>query len=98
MPSLDRWQQVERLYYAALARDKAERTKFLREACGGDETLRREVESLLTFASEAHEFMAAPAIEVVAAALSQQRLTLPAGTQLGPYTIIAPLGAGGMDI
>jgi serine/threonine protein kinase len=43
----DRWAEVERLYQAALARDVGERVVFLRETCGGDVALRREVELLL---------------------------------------------------
>jgi len=43
----ERWQQISQLCEAALARDVAERTAFLREACGDDAELRSEVESLL---------------------------------------------------
>ena len=64
----DRWQHVERLFHAALARDESERAAFLREACGGDEPLRREVESLLTFESDAQAFMQASALEIAPAA------------------------------
>jgi hypothetical protein len=39
------------MFHAALARDERERRTFLREARGGDEGLRRDVESLLTFES-----------------------------------------------
>jgi hypothetical protein len=43
----ERWQQVERLYHAALERVPAQRGAFLAEACNSDNELRREVESLL---------------------------------------------------
>jgi len=43
----ERWLKVERLYHAAREREGSERAGFLREACAGDEALRREVESLL---------------------------------------------------
>jgi len=43
----ERWEQIEQLYYAALERDASQRATFLDQACGGDEALRREVESLL---------------------------------------------------
>jgi serine/threonine-protein kinase len=62
----DRWLEVEQLYHDALARDEGERAAFLREACAGDETLRREVESLLAYASGAQTFMDAPALTLVA--------------------------------
>jgi hypothetical protein len=41
------WKQVDRLLEAALEREPRRRADFLIEACGGDESLRREVESLL---------------------------------------------------
>jgi hypothetical protein len=45
--SLDRQQQIEELYNAALERAEGERASFLAQACAGDEKLRRELESLL---------------------------------------------------
>src|SRR3712207_2595477 len=43
----DRWRKVEDLYHAALEVDQHARDALLREACAGDDELRREVESLL---------------------------------------------------
>jgi serine/threonine-protein kinase len=40
-----RWEQIERLYHAALERGPDAREAFLDEACVGDEDLRREVAS-----------------------------------------------------
>lgn len=51
----ERWQQVERLYYAALQRGAEERAAFLSEACAGDEGLRRDVESLLAYEEQAED-------------------------------------------
>jgi eukaryotic-like serine/threonine-protein kinase len=45
----ERWQQVERLYQAALEREPSQRAAFLKEACAGDEVVRQEVESLLAY-------------------------------------------------
>ncbi len=42
-----RWVEIERLYHLARERQAGEREKLLAEACGGNERLRREVESLL---------------------------------------------------
>ena len=36
----ERWQQVERIYYAALAADVTARPALLDEACAGDDALR----------------------------------------------------------
>ena len=92
----DRWQHVERLFHDALARDEGERTPFLREACRGDEPLRREVESLLTFESDAQAFMQASAFEIAPSLIPPETTTPLAGQRLGPYEIGALLGAGGM--
>jgi hypothetical protein len=44
----ERWRQIEDLYHRAQAQHLADRAAFLAQACGTDETLRREVESLLS--------------------------------------------------
>lgn len=43
----ERWQQVERLFQAAMAVDPVDRPSFLDRACQGDLALRSEVESLI---------------------------------------------------
>src|SRR2546423_15488384 len=62
----------------------------------GDESLRREVESLLAYQTQAEEFIEAPALQVAAELLTDEPPRFAQGQQLGPYKIIAPLGAGGM--
>ena len=57
----ERWLQIERLYHEAAALASSDREAFLREACGNDETLRREVQSLLE--SDQSSFLAKPAVE-----------------------------------
>jgi hypothetical protein len=42
----ERWQDVERLYHAALEREGDQRAAFLTVACGDDAALLREIESL----------------------------------------------------
>lgn len=62
----ERWQQIERLYHEALVREAPERAAFLDDACGGNEALRREVESLLAQERSAEGFLDAPAVEMAA--------------------------------
>jgi serine/threonine-protein kinase len=52
----ERWQQVEQLVHSALKLEENHRADFLKQACGGDEALRQEVESLLACESEAKAF------------------------------------------
>lgn len=59
-----RAQQIERLYRTALSRPVEDRTAFLITACGDDEALRREVESLLE-SPTAQRMFAALAMAVV---------------------------------
>lgn len=47
MTTPKRWQEIDGIFAAALERDSAERPAFLATACGGDEQLRAEVESLI---------------------------------------------------
>ena len=84
----DRWQQIESLCHAALARPANEREAFLAEACQGDPWLRAEVDSLLARAASASAFLEHPVIGAASASLI--------GRQLGAYRIESSLGAGGM--
>jgi serine/threonine-protein kinase len=91
---VERWQQIESLFQEALQRDPAERDAYVREACNGDSGLQCEVSSLLANHHEAIDFE--PWAAVAAAQLIAGRASLEAGQRLGPYEILAPIGAGGM--
>jgi serine/threonine protein kinase/Flp pilus assembly protein TadD len=102
---LNRWKQIERLYYEALEREPGARDAFLDEACAGDEDLRREVARLLACDVPSDSFMQSPAIEIAARALAAEQPietstnptgSLVAGSQIGAYQLLGPLGRGGM--
>ena len=59
----ERWQQIEEVLQAALARDPAERAALLDRQCAGDEGLREEVESLIASAQPAKSFLKGNALE-----------------------------------
>ena len=92
----ERWQQIERLYHAALERAPAERAAFLDAACADDADLRAEVDSLLAAAARGDTFLEASALQVTARALASELPRLAVGQRVGSYEILAPLGAGGM--
>src|SRR6185295_1291640 len=90
---VERWRRIESLFQEALTKSPAERANFLDEACSGDAAVRREVESLLAHESLAGSFLESDRSEAKPAA---PRDPVPAGERIGPYTIMEPLGAGGM--
>jgi serine/threonine protein kinase/tetratricopeptide (TPR) repeat protein len=85
----DRWQQLSDIYHAAVACSDGERAALLARLCSGDESLRREVESLI--AQSNGDFLRTGDGAMLAAASAH--LT---GRQLGSYEIRSHLGSGGM--
>jgi eukaryotic-like serine/threonine-protein kinase len=92
----ERYQQIEQLFHAALERKPEERATFLEQACGEDEALRREVESLLPYDEQARSFIGTPPANVAAAILAAELDQSMVGRTLGHYCILSRLGAGGM--
>ena len=97
----ERWQHIARIYELAIEVTPADRDAFLSDACGNDEELRREVDSLLrhdatTFVLDRSIWtMAASLLNPGAVATNTMR-RLASGTTLGPYTILDVAGVGAM--
>jgi serine/threonine protein kinase len=91
----DRWEQINKLYYAALEVTEQQRASFLEAACGADAELRGEVESLLNTHEQVDGFLGKPAMEEVAKVMQDEPPSL-VGKQLGPYQVLGVIGAGGM--
>jgi eukaryotic-like serine/threonine-protein kinase len=92
----ERWQQIEQLYHKALKLDSGQRAAFLQEACARDKALRVEVESLLGCEEDAKSFIEAPALEMAANVMAEDRTQSMVGRQLSSYKILSLLGVGGM--
>ena len=92
----ERRQRVERIFHEALDRESATLASWLRQACGPDESLRREIEELLSHAGRAESFLEQPAAEVAARQMAAGPPELKAGQSVERYCIVARLGAGGM--
>jgi eukaryotic-like serine/threonine-protein kinase len=99
----ERFQVIERLYRAALAFDNTQRSAYLDKECGQDESLRHEVEALLSYARYGAGFMESPAIEefvLTSQSCAQEVAGAPRlsviGKRVGEYQIVARIGSGGM--
>ena len=82
----NRWQQISVLYHAALGRAAGGRGVFLCDACGGDDSLRAEVESLLAQPASAEALFAAPAVARAAALVSDPGMSVMISRRSTPQT------------
>ena len=89
-------QQVGELFLAVKDLPLAEREAALDQMCNGDDALRREVESLLQFQTQAEDFIETRALDVVARQIAADHLVFQPGMQVAHYRIVSPLGSGGM--
>ena len=79
----NRWQRVEKIFHRAIELAPKARSAFLDEACAADQSLRREVESLLAHDSEDGDTFAGPVAD-------------DAPRTIAHYRISGKLGQGGM--
>ena len=95
------WGRVKDILQMLLESPAEERPRLARQACGDDEGLLDEVESLLAAHERAGHFAERPALDLLAEsddppANSSPSPLLQPGDRLGPYEIQACLGIGGM--
>ena len=83
----ERWQQIREVLEKALELAPGERSAFLNRACSSDQSLRREVETLLASSDDVRSSFLQT---------SGPRITLASGTKLGEYEVKSLLGTGGM--
>src|SRR5262245_52934946 len=77
----DRWKKIEQVYQQALQRDAKARPDFLDQACGADEELRRQVESLLRADTQM---------------IAEEQIPSLVDKQISHYKVVERIGAGGM--
>ncbi len=80
-----RWHRISRIYNEAIAVASRDRARFVREACGSDDTLRAEVSALLVDDSRMDRFLGP----------EESQLNL-MGRRIGIYEVTSLLGVGGM--
>ena len=86
-----RLERIRELHALALEKDPADRATFLAEACGDDEGLRSEVESLLRAREGLGDFLERPASERLGVLLTEREV-LAEGERVGRYEIVRVLG------
>jgi serine/threonine protein kinase len=92
------WSRVEDLFHRALELDQSHRAEFLQHACGDDEALRREVESLLALDKPAERFIESPALEMMGRMAANESGNTAPPEKIGPYRIVREIGHGGMAV
>jgi len=91
----ERYRAAGEIFHTALSVPAGERPAFLRDACGHDDELRSEVESLLTAHAAAGTFVERPAMEVAAALIAEAARVEPR-ERIGRFEVISQIGRGGM--
>lgn len=92
----ERWQQVKQIFNSAVRIEPASRPAFLIDACGSDEALRKEVESLIEAHEEDGSFIDSPALEHSTVLADAETSSLRPGQTVGSYVITSTIGRGGM--
>ncbi len=92
----ERWARVKELFEAAADLAPNERASLLSNECGGDDALRREVESLLESDSQTNDFIEQPVLEIPRDLFPEAPDESLAGRQFGAYQIIREIGRGGL--
>ena len=90
--------ELRDVFDRAVSLPPKERGAFLARACGANEALRYQVERLLAAADArpGSGFDSEPGSDPAAGPIAAAAMSLQPGTRLGPYEIVAALGAGGM--
>ena len=103
----DQWQQIEKIFYAAMELPREDREAFIRQACAGNEELLGELQALLEANRDAASFLDAPVNMPPHSGTFSPTLVMPhseaktgaameSGVHIGAYRLIREIGRGGM--
>src|SRR5262245_12723124 len=96
----DLWNRIATVFDRALDVRPEDRAALLDQLCGSDETIRREVESMLAAHEQSPGLIAERRLATDHGASGVDTATpddsLLDGMRVGPYRIVSPIGAGGM--
>ena len=91
-----RWKQVEAVFEQALEIPPDQRPAFVQNSCGGDEELRREVQSLLDSHLRAGSFIDQPSLFFASEEIDTCNASIASGQLIGSYRVVREIGRGGM--
>ena len=91
------WARIKELFEAALLISPEEREEWLGAQCG-EESVRREVSSLLSVYEEEPGFLEDGTPEGVGELFLEALDSEPAGKRIGPYRLVREIGRGGMGV
>ncbi|HTZ57821.1 MAG TPA: protein kinase [Acidobacteriaceae bacterium] len=91
----DRWTQIEEIFQGALERPPTDRKQYLEAACGGDQELRAEIDSLLKSDEDAESVLSSLVANNLDS-LAQDSGLSESGRLVGPYRLVRELDSGGM--
>src|SRR5678815_4861308 len=91
----EHWTRIKAIFVEALELPESERRGYVARACGGDDSLRSEIESLLASEKAAADFIETPAARLIGQDTPAPPQLEP-GARLGAYEVTAFLAAGGM--
>lgn len=88
---------IDELFHAAVELPPNERADLLEGACGGDVSLRAEIEKLIDGYDQAGSFIETPPLlDQTTMALPESEIEPLSGLRLGAYRVIREIGRGGM--
>lgn len=93
-----RWRRVQDIFESAVELAPAARAAYIDETCAGDQSLRREVMSLLAHDEQAKSFIEDPAFNLRLNPDNSQSTDLAAGVSIASYVIVKEIGRGGMGL
>jgi serine/threonine protein kinase/formylglycine-generating enzyme required for sulfatase activity/predicted esterase len=88
------WEQVSRIFNAALEKKASERDAYLDEVCAGNALLRSELQDLLSASEQFDSFIDSDQAAITGPITDEQKLS--SGEKLGQFEVIRLLGIGGM--
>ena len=91
-----RWNRIRELFEASCELEPADRRTFLADACGDDDHLRVEVESILAASEQTPDLLDEPAVNAFPELFEPHRPEALVGRRVGAYELVRLLASGGM--